>query len=328
QVVERRFARFLLQQISEVAGRGVQLIGQVFHRRQPLLLQLPLLEIGRQHSRKPGHHAAREVGAVEKLALVEALRVLEHGRQVRQDDIAAVLVLVVAVLKLNLMVQLPEYLLFARGQVQGLVYFVVEEAVPFYFGVQGAPQQKPPARFHLAKANQVEIGRQRCFAKRAMQQLLAREQAQQRMRGRRIATVAVKRADAGEMLHTGEALGVHLLRPGVGGPPHKQAQRRVFGIDQLEDGRHGRQRLAVVFGLESGQGIQRRFDLVVGGDGGAMHGGGAAKIRFENVGLDQRDVNAKTFHFVVQRFAQALHGKLSGAVNAGARRAGDAQHAG
>jgi hypothetical protein len=34
-----------------------------------------------------------------------------------------------------------------------------------------------------------------------MQQLLAREQAQQRMRGRRVATVAVKGADAGEMLH-------------------------------------------------------------------------------------------------------------------------------
>nr|GFC62055.1 hypothetical protein [Tanacetum cinerariifolium] len=130
---------------------------------------------------------------------------------VRQDNIAAVLILVVTVLEANLM-GAPQQVVFVNDEHKG--HFDKLEVGDLHHlpglhkrqraglvVVAGFTVEKPAARFHFAKAYHIEIRSQRRIAKRAMQQLLAREQAQQRMLGRRIPAGAVKLADALKMSH-------------------------------------------------------------------------------------------------------------------------------
>ena len=78
---------------------------------------------------------------MDELPLVKPLRIFEDRIKMRKDDIPAVFVGVGCAFRLDLVIKLPDGLLFIWRKVQGLVGLIVEETIFFDLRMKGMPNQ-------------------------------------------------------------------------------------------------------------------------------------------------------------------------------------------
>ena len=82
----------LLDQIPEIVGRQAQLPGTILHRRNPVALGLPVVEVVVQQSFKTGQHVVVHIRPRDELPLVEAQAVVEQCLDLDGDEPFAVAV--------------------------------------------------------------------------------------------------------------------------------------------------------------------------------------------------------------------------------------------
>ena len=128
-VFDGGLARFLLDEVAEIVGGKMELVGTPSHGGQTDLFRLVGIKIAGHQVLETSEDIAVDGLAGGKLTVVETEAMVEQYLDVGGDDAAAVLVDAVMQFFLYLVETVKDGLAFSLGHVQGFVHFIGKERV-------------------------------------------------------------------------------------------------------------------------------------------------------------------------------------------------------